>query len=64
VTPVLPPREAQVVALIAAGKTTKEIAQQLDLGRSTVEQYRERAKRRLGARNSPHLVALALEGAR
>jgi DNA-binding NarL/FixJ family response regulator len=41
-------RERQVLALVALGRTTKEIARALDLSPRTVETYRKRLMDKLG----------------
>lgn len=53
----LTPREREVVALIGAGRTSKEIGRSLGLSHRTVESHRLSAMRRLGARNVAELVA-------
>ena len=52
----LAPRELQVLRLIAAGKTTKEVAVALDLETSTVEGYRKGVMKKLGAKNVAQLI--------
>lgn len=58
---VLAPREREVLALIAAGLATADIAAHLQVGEQTVRTHVERARRKLGARNRAHAVALAVE---
>ena len=53
----LTPRERTVVAGLARGQTSKEIARDLGLSPRTVEDVRARLLRRLGARNSAELLA-------
>lgn len=55
----LSPRELEIVKLTAAGLTNQEIAKVLYLSDSTVKAHLEEARRKLGARNRTHLVALA-----
>lgn len=55
--PVLSPREAEVLALLADGKTTEETGQTLFLSPATVRTYAESAMRKIEARNRVHLVA-------
>ncbi len=55
----LSPRELQVLALIAAGATSKQIAVQLHLARSTVKIHWSNALAKLQADNAPHAVAIA-----
>jgi len=49
-------REQEVLRSIAQGKTTKEVAADLKLSARTVETYRVRLKRKLGARNVAQLL--------
>ncbi len=51
-------REREVLRLVAAGMTSKTIASQLTLQEKTVEVYRSRVKRKMGARNSADLVRM------
>jgi DNA-binding CsgD family transcriptional regulator len=53
-------REREVVALVAAGATGREVGQALSVTGSTVETHIRNAMRRLGARNRSHLVTLAI----
>ena len=53
-------RERQVLARLAEGKTSKEIAQALGLGVKTVENYRARLLAKLEATNAAEAVATAL----
>ncbi|TCO87577.1 LuxR family two component transcriptional regulator [Chthoniobacter flavus] len=48
-------RELEVFQLIGAGKTTREIAEILNLGMTTVDTYRTRIKEKLGLRNGTQL---------
>jgi len=52
-------RELQVLQLLSAGRTTKEIAQELTISPKTVEYYRESLKRKLGVSDSLTLVRIA-----
>ena len=52
-------RELEVFHLIGSGKTTREIAQQLVLGETTVETYRARIKEKFGLRNAVELSQAA-----
>jgi DNA-binding NarL/FixJ family response regulator len=54
-------REKEVLQMVAAGKTTKEIATRLDIGTRSVETYRVRLKRKLKARNVAELLNRARE---
>ena len=53
-------REREVVALVAAGATGREVGQKLSVTAATVETHIRNAMRRLGARNRSHLVTLAI----
>lgn len=53
-------RERQVLALIAAGKTTGEIAKELGISPRTVEGHRMRVGRKLGLRRRAELIEYAL----
>jgi len=50
-------RERQVAALLAEGRTNKEIARLLDLSPRTAEAHRARLMAKFGARNTAELVA-------
>jgi len=56
----LSPREQQVLRLIAAGKTSKDIAVMLDLGEQTVRSYRKTLMKKLGVNNAAGLTRPAL----
>src|SRR6202050_2457664 len=56
----LSPREQQVLRLIAAGKTSKDIAVMLDLGEQTVRSYRKTLMKKLGVNNVAGLTQMAL----
>jgi two-component system response regulator NreC len=49
-------REQEVLRAVAQGKTTKEVATELNLSARTVETYRVRLKRKLNARNVAELL--------
>lgn len=57
----LSPREQEVLKLIAAGMTTKEIASQLFISVPTVETHRANILKKTGARNVAALVRYAIE---
>jgi len=57
---ILPPREAQVLALLIRGLRNKEIAAQLTLGVKTVETYRGRLMKRFGCTSPAELVRYAI----
>lgn len=54
------PREREVLALVAKGKSNKEIADLLFVSPRTVETHRARLLKKLEARNTAELVQLAL----
>jgi DNA-binding NarL/FixJ family response regulator len=56
----LTPREVEVVRLIAQGKVTKEIAQDLVITIKTVETHRANILRKLGARDRVELTKYAI----
>jgi len=56
----LTPREEQVLALIADGHTTKEIAQALVISPRTVDRHREKLLHKLNLRNRVELTRFAL----
>jgi len=53
-------REREVVALVAAGATGREVGERLSVTAATVETHIRNAMRRHGARNRSHLVTLAI----
>lgn len=53
-------REIETVSYLACGYGAKEIARALNISPRTVEHRIEALKRRLGARNVTHLVAIIL----
>jgi DNA-binding NarL/FixJ family response regulator len=57
----LSPRERDVLALVAIGETGHTIAAQLCISRATVETYIRKCLAKLGAKNRPHAVVLALK---
>jgi two-component system, NarL family, invasion response regulator UvrY len=56
----LGPRETEVLRLVAAGRTTEEIASFLNLSPKTVQNYHYQIKSKIGARTDAHLVWLAI----
>lgn len=60
----LTPRERDVFAFIAMGKTNKEMARQLGLSARTVEGYRASIMRKVGAKNATELVRRVLDQSR
>lgn len=55
-------RQEEVLCAAAAGETAAETAERLGLNYETIKTTRARAIHKLGARNMPHAVALALDG--
>jgi DNA-binding NarL/FixJ family response regulator len=56
----LTPREREVLILIAQGKTSKEIAEELHIAFKTVTCHRYRVMEKLAARNSVELALYAI----
>jgi DNA-binding NarL/FixJ family response regulator len=54
-------RERQVLALVAEGLASKEIAERLNIGVRTVETHRRRMMRKLDARNAAAVTRIACE---
>ena len=54
-------REFTVLRMMAAGRTSKEIASELSLSTKTVSTYRSRILRKLNLRNNAQLVAYAVK---
>jgi DNA-binding CsgD family transcriptional regulator len=59
-TPVLTPRERQIVEMLARGSTGEQIARELVLSPETVQKHVHNAKRKVGAETRAHLIALTL----
>jgi len=59
--PVLTRREKEVLELIAEGCNTKEIADKLFIGTTTVDTYRKNLLIKMNARNTAMLIKLALQ---
>ena len=57
-------RELEVFQLIGKGKTTREIAETLNLGLTTIDTYRARIKEKLNLRNATELIHQATDWAR
>jgi DNA-binding NarL/FixJ family response regulator len=53
-------RERQVLQLVAEGRTTKEIAQLINVGAKTAESYRARIMQKLGIHHTAGLVRYAI----
>lgn len=54
-------RERQVVALIAVGKSTREIAKELGIGVKTVETHRQHIMEKLGFRKTAQIAVYAMK---
>jgi two-component system response regulator FixJ len=59
----LTPRERQVMDLVVAGKLNKVVADELGISIKTVELHRANMMSKLGVRNLPDLVRMAMEAA-
>lgn len=59
-TPHLTGRQAEVLAMIAAGRTQKQAAQQLGLSKKSIEVHLGQARRRAGCLTTGHLIAAAV----
>jgi DNA-binding CsgD family transcriptional regulator len=53
-------RESEILALVAEGHTTREIADMLVISPRTVERHRENLRRKLGLRNRVDLTRYAI----
>ncbi|SDE32911.1 helix-turn-helix transcriptional regulator [Auraticoccus monumenti] len=62
--PLLTSREAEVLALVAAGLSGREVARRLQLSPRTVDKHLEHVHAKLGARSRVEAVALARSGGR
>ncbi|HET7343949.1 MAG TPA: response regulator transcription factor [Methylomirabilota bacterium] len=60
-TPLLSPRERQVLDLLAHGHTNRQVADRLSLSVKTVETHRARLSEKLGLHGRADLVRLALD---
>lgn len=60
VRPDLSPREEEVLRLVAAGKTTREIADTLNRSVKTIETHKQALKTKLGADSPAQLVRMAI----
>jgi len=58
--PALTPREREVLAWVAQGKSAWEIGEILNITKRTVDEHAQAAVRKLGAVNRTHAVAIAL----
>lgn len=59
----LTPREREIAALLVEGLTSKVIGRRLEISPRTVDVYRARLMRKLGAATTPELVNKLLSGA-
>lgn len=57
--PVLTPTEYEILELIAQGLTTRDISQIRKRGVDGIEAHRRNIMRKFGAKNAPHMIALA-----
>jgi two-component system response regulator FixJ len=57
----LSPREREVLALVVAGSSSKEIARKLDLSPRTIEAHRANLMHKMGADSLAELVSMAAE---
>lgn len=58
----LSPRQREILALVAAGRTSKEVAAELGISESTVNWHISNVFARLGASSRAEAVALAMRG--
>ena len=54
-------REKEVLRMIAEGETVKVIANKLDVSTKSIDTYRQRLMRKLGAKNSAQLIQYAVK---
>lgn len=54
----LSPRQLECLRLVADGYSYAQIAEQLDLGKPTINGYVHEIRRQLGARTTAHAVAI------
>ncbi|MFC5757588.1 response regulator [Rhizobium sp. GCM10022189] len=57
----LTPREREILALLAAGRSNRDIARLLDLSVATIETHRKTIKRKLGLSTTAELTRIAIE---
>lgn len=62
--PQLSEREQQILALLAQGRSSKQIARTLDIGVRTVETHRQAIRRKLDLAGQAELIRYAVEHAR
>jgi len=58
----LTPREMEILQLTVQGFNNKEVAEQLNLSRYTIETHRKNIRLKLKVRNTTELIALARRG--
>lgn len=56
----LTPREAQVLQLVARGRSAKEVALELNIAPCTVERHIENVRLKTRTRNRAHMVAVVM----
>ncbi|MFT4738883.1 MAG: DNA-binding CsgD family transcriptional regulator [Cyclobacteriaceae bacterium] len=54
------PREYEVMQAISLGSSSKEISGELCISVHTVETHRKNSLKKMNAKNTPHLVRLAI----
>lgn len=59
--PALSPRELEVLRLVAAGRSTREIAETLNRSVKTIETHKQALKTKLGAETPAQLMRIALQ---
>lgn len=59
--PALSPRELEVLRLVAAGRSTREIAETLNRSVKTIETHKQALKVKLGAESPAQLMRMALQ---
>lgn len=54
-------RERQVMALVIAGKSSREIAEELGVSFKTVEAHRAKIMKKMEAKSVPHLIRMSMQ---
>jgi len=62
--PLLSPRESQILAALARGLSSKQMARELDLSARTVDAHRQSIKRKLALDTQAELIRYAVEHVR
>jgi two-component system response regulator NreC len=57
----LTPRERRIILLVAIGRKSREIAEELGIGVKTVETHRANLNKKLGLRNLTQLIKYAIQ---